>query len=59
MREITFEIVTDPREVVVDRLWVDVVAHENSEETEGFGSRVNRTVMEMAESEIRVSSGII
>jgi len=52
MGEITFEIVADPREVVVDRLRVDVVAHENSEETQGFRSRVNRTVMEMAESEV-------
>ena len=52
MREITFKIVADSREVVVDRLWVDVVTHENSEETQSFGSRVNGTVMEMTESEI-------
>jgi uncharacterized lipoprotein YehR (DUF1307 family) len=59
VREITFKIVADSREVVVNRLWVDVVTHENSEETQSFRSRVNGTVMKMTESEIRVGSGII
>jgi len=52
VREIPFEIIADPGEVVVDRLRVDVMTHENSEKTECFGSGVNRTVMEMTESEI-------
>jgi hypothetical protein len=59
MREITFKIVADSGEVVVDRLWVDVVTHEDSEETQSFGSGVNRSVMQMTESEIRVGAGIV
>ena len=59
MREITFKIVADAGEVVVDRLWIDVVTHEDGEETQSFGSWVNGTVMEMTESEIRVGTGII
>jgi hypothetical protein len=59
MREITFEIVADPREVVVDGLWVDMVTHEDSEEAQCFRSGVNGSVMKMTEGEIRVGSGIV
>jgi len=57
--KVRFKGVADAGEVSRHRLWVDVVTHEDSEETESFGSRVNRMVMEMAEGEIRVGSRII
>jgi hypothetical protein len=56
VREITFEIIADPREVVVNRLRVDVMTHENSEKTQCFRSGVNGPVMEMTKSEIQVGS---
>ena len=59
MWEITFKIVADPRKVIVDGLWIDMMTHKNSEETQSFRSRVNGTVMEMTESKIRVGAGII
>jgi hypothetical protein len=52
VREISFKIVADSGEVVVDRLWIDVVTHEDGEETQSFGCWVNGAVMEMTESEI-------
>ena len=57
MREIPFEIIADPREVVVDRLRVDVMTHENSEKTQCFRSGVNGPVMEMTKSEIQCKFG--
>ena len=59
MWEITFKIVGDTGEVIVNQLWVDVVTHKNSEEAQGFGSGVNGAVMEMAESKIGVGAGIV
>jgi hypothetical protein len=52
VREITFEVVADPREVVVDGLWVDMVTHEDGEEAQCFGSGVNGSVMKMTGGEI-------
>ena len=52
MREIPFEIIADPRKVVVNRLWINVMTHENSEKTQCFGSGVDGLVTEMTESEI-------
>jgi hypothetical protein len=52
VREIPFKIIADPRKVVVDRLRIDVMTHENSEKTQCFGSGVDGSVMEMTESEI-------
>ena len=52
MREIPFEIVADPGEVIVDRLRVDMMTHENSEEAQCFGSGINGSVMEMTKSKI-------
>lgn len=36
-----------------------MVAHENSEEAQGLGSRFNRTVVEVAEGEVRIGAGVI
>jgi hypothetical protein len=59
MWEITFEIVTDPREIIVDRLRVDMMAHENSEKAECFGSGVNGSLMKVTKGEIRVGARIV
>jgi hypothetical protein len=59
MWEITFKIVADTREVIVDGLRVDMVTHEDSEKAQSFGSGVNGSVMEMTESKIRVGARIV
>jgi hypothetical protein len=59
MWEITFKIVADSGKVIVDRLRVDVMTHEDSEKAQSFRSGVNSSVMQMTESEIRVGAGIV
>jgi len=59
MWEITFKIVADSREVIVNRLRVDVMTHEDSEKAQSFGSGVNSSVMQMTESEVQVGAGIV
>jgi hypothetical protein len=52
MWEIPFKIVADSRQVIINRLWVDMMTHENSGEAQCFGSGINGSVMEMTESKI-------
>ena len=59
MWEITFEIVADSGEVIINRLWIDVMTHEDSKKAQSFGSGVNGSVMQMTESEVGVSAGIV
>ena len=59
MWEITLEVVADPREVIVDRLRVDMVTHEDSKKAESFGGGVNRSVVEMTKGKIRVGARIV
>ena len=48
----TFEVVANARKVVVDRFGVDIMTHENCEETQGFGCGINRTMVEVAKGEV-------
>jgi hypothetical protein len=59
VRKETFEVVTDAGQVVIDRFWIDVVAHEDCEKVQCFGGGINRTMMKMAECEVRVGGGIV
>ena len=59
MWEEAFKVVTDSGKVIVNRFGIDVMSHIDSEETHGFGGGVDRFVVKMAESEVRVSSGIV
>ena len=50
---------TDPREVCVNRVWFDVMRHEDGEEAERVGGGFNREVMDANECQVRVESGSV
>ena len=58
VRKEAWEVVTDAGQVVINRFWIDVVAHEDCDKSQCFGGGINRT-MKMAECEVRVGGGIV
>ena len=54
MWEVSLKLVADAREVGVDRVWLDMVAHENDIEAEGVFSGIDGAVVEFAEGDVGV-----
>ena len=54
--KVTFQVIADFGEVIVNGFWVNVVTHENCEKTQGFRGEINGPVMEMTERQVGVGT---
>jgi hypothetical protein len=54
--EVTFKVVADSGKVIVDGLWANIMPHENGEKYSKFLEWVNGLVVQMAGSEVGVST---
>jgi len=59
VREEALKVIANTREVVVDRIGVDVVTHEHCEKTNGFRSRVMGMLMQAVKGNVRIHRRVV
>jgi hypothetical protein len=51
---VILELVTNAGEVGIDRVWLDMVAHVNGEETQSFGGGFDGKIVHFAKGDVRI-----